>query len=84
MIAGLIEEMDKTFEELGDMFFSWVGPRPVIFVRDADIAESVLNSHNCISKGGVLDPLTSLLGEGLFTMKGLLLKLISFSLELLP
>lgn len=73
MIPGIIEEMDKTFEELGDIFFSWVGPRPVIFVRDADVAKSVLNSQNCISKGRVLDPLTSLLGEGLFTMRGSLL-----------
>ncbi|KAL5278548.1 hypothetical protein ACFFRR_003280 [Megaselia abdita] len=65
----IIEVTNKCFEELGDMFFTWIGPVPLILVRDVEVAESVLTSQKCISKAGVLDPLTNLLGEGLLTMR---------------
>uniref|UniRef100_T1GEI0 Uncharacterized protein n=1 Tax=Megaselia scalaris TaxID=36166 RepID=T1GEI0_MEGSC len=70
------------------MFFTWVGPRPIVLVRDADVVESILSSTKCYNKASILDPLRNILGDGLLSMPGILreylwtMETISFQLLL--
>lgn len=66
----IIVTFSRVFDEIGDMFFTWVGPRPIVLVRDADVVESILSSTKCYNKASILDPLRNILGDGLLSMPG--------------
>lgn len=76
-IANKMRKIDKMLpmfggliEELGDLMFFWLGPLPTILVNDADIAETVFTSKNCLDKATFYKPIAKYIGDGLFSLPG--------------
>lgn len=45
-----------------------MGPLPVVFTCDANLAEFVFTSKNCLDKATFYKPIAKYLGDGLFTL----------------
>ncbi|KAL5276513.1 hypothetical protein ACFFRR_002001 [Megaselia abdita] len=67
-LKDILPTLDKCIENLGDVFFFWLGPLPVIFINDADVANSVFTSKNCLDKASFYRPVAKYLGDGLFSL----------------
>ncbi|KAJ8567966.1 hypothetical protein K7X08_020688 [Anisodus acutangulus] len=54
----------ETIKKYGKNYFLWVGPRPVVFVRDPEVIRDVFTKHPVYQKPK-LTPLTKLLAQGI-------------------
>lgn len=71
-VMPYLDEMSRKFES---PFRLWVGPQMVVFIADAENAELVLKSKDCLNKPhrfykAIRDALNV---DGFFTLKGKLL-----------
>ncbi|KAL5276436.1 hypothetical protein ACFFRR_001955 [Megaselia abdita] len=60
--------LDTFIRKLGDLVFFWVGPFPVVLISNADLAEKVLTSKNCLDKPFTYLAIAKNTGDGLFTL----------------
>lgn len=69
-LSRIFPTFDKAIQELGDIFFFWMGPLPIIFVNDAEVAETVFASKHCLDKASFYKPVGKYIGDGLFSLSG--------------